>query len=78
MQKGLFKSKIFWLATISFLIAIYQLLTGRVVPDGTAEQIVAIDWSNIAQAIISLLVILARAFFSGSKISGFFGKLLPG
>ncbi len=75
MQKGLFNSKIFWLALVSFLISVVQLLTGKEIPAGTAEQIVAIDWTNIVQAILSLLVIVARAFFSGSTIGGWFGGL---
>ncbi|MCA0235452.1 MAG: phage holin [Bacteroidetes bacterium] len=76
MQKGIFKSKIFWVAAVSFLLSVVQLLTGKEVPAGTAEQIVGIDWTNIVQAILSLLVIVFRVFFSGTTIGGLFGGRL--
>ena len=78
MKKGLFKSKIFLLALAGLLLAVYQFFTGHPAPDGSAEQIAAIDWTNVGQGLLSLGVILARAFFSGTAIGGSFGGRLFG
>ncbi len=76
MKKGLFSSKIFLMALAGLLLSVYHYFTGSPAPEGTAEQIAEIDWVNVGQGLLSLAIILARAFFSGSAISGLFGGRL--
>lgn len=75
-KKGLFHSKIFWLAVINLVIAVLGGLTHKEFAPGTAEEIVSLDWGNIGQALVSLAMILARWFFTSAKIWGFTAVLL--
>lgn len=71
LSKGLFKSKIFWLAFIGFILSLVSGWTNKTFDPTTAAQIVSLDWANVAQALISTAIILARGFFTNSRISGF-------
>lgn len=75
-KKGLFHSKIFWLAVINLVIAVLGGLTHKAFAPGTAEEIVSLDWGNIGQALVSVAMILARWFFTSAKIWGFTAVLL--
>lgn len=75
MTKSLFQSKIFWTALVSFVLALLGGFTHKVITPGMADDIVALDWSNIGQAALSLGIILFRWFSSGSRISGIFPKV---
>lgn len=55
------------------LVSVYNFFTGQPAPDGTTEAITEIDWGNVGQGLLSLGIIFARAFFSGSAIGGLFG-----
>lgn len=70
LSKALFKSKIFWLAFLGFVFSLVGGWTNKTIDPGTAAEIVNLDWSNILQAAISAAVIIARAFFTNTKISG--------
>jgi hypothetical protein len=68
--KGLLKSKIVCLAIINLLIALIQFFTGRLAPEGMAEHILGLDWGSLAQALISVAMILARWLFTPRPIAG--------
>lgn len=68
--KPLFQSKEFWVAALGFLFFVLQGLTTVTVPPGTAEEIVALDYSNLGGALLSLAIIALRVFFTKTKIVG--------
>ena len=69
-MKKLFQSKIVWLSIVGFLLALIGGFTKTEIPVGLASEIVSLNWLNIGQALISLLVILVRWLFTTSRISG--------
>ena len=71
-SKALIQSKIFWLALVSFILSLLSGFTHKEFGPGTADQIVALDWGNISQALLSVGIILARWFFTGTRIGGVF------
>lgn len=70
--KSLIQSKIFWLALVNFVLAIAAGITHKTVGPTMAEDIVSLDWGNISQALLSVGIILARWFFTGTRIGGVF------
>ena len=68
--KPLFQSREFWVALLGFIFFIVQGLTTVTVPPGTAEEIVALDWTNVGGALLSLAIIALRVFFTKTKIVG--------
>lgn len=68
--KPLFRSKEFWVAALGFIFFVLQGLTTVTIPPGTADEIVALDWSNVGGALLSLAIIILRAFFTKTKIVG--------
>ena len=74
--KGFFQSKTVILALVNLVLAILGGLTHRELTY-LGQEIVALDWQNISQALISVVMIFVRVFFtSGAKISGLL-KLSP-
>lgn len=60
--KKFFQSKIFWLALISFVSVVAKGLFQVEIDIETQTEIVNLDWGNILQAIISVLLIAIRKY----------------
>lgn len=72
--KPFFKSKIVWLALLQLLFAAVNGFTKIVIPDpqNLATQITELDWTKVAMAIGSVLMLLFRVFFTNPRIVGLF------
>lgn len=66
-KKPFWQSKIVWLAFVGLLLALAGHF-GYQAPEGTAEQIVDQDWSNLVTAGINAVIIVARVFFTNKTI----------
>jgi hypothetical protein len=77
-MKGFFKSKINLAALLSLVIALFNHFSPRDFAPGTVDEVLAIDWSNVTQGALAVLILIFRNLFSGSRISGLFGGKLFG
>lgn len=68
-MKTVFQSKIVWLGIISVIIAAVKGLWKVEIDPALGEQIVNLDWSNIATAAVGAATIIARWFFTNVPIS---------
>ena len=74
--KSLLESKIFWLAVIGLVLVVVGAATGRAYDPATGdaeESIVAAIFTepfNLLQVVVNLAVIVARWFFTKTKIEG--------
>jgi len=59
---GLLKSRMFWLHAVMLVFAVVNQLTGAGLTDEVANEILNLDWSNVALAASSTLVIVLRNF----------------
>lgn len=66
--KKWYESKIVWAAFLGFLFAITGSF-GYDAPEGTADTLVNLDWSNLTTAIINAAIIVARVFFTNTRLN---------
>lgn len=58
--KAFFTSKIFWGALLMFVFAVVDGLFDIGLGEDQATEIISLDWTNIAQAVISTVIIVLR------------------
>ena len=64
-EKQWWKSKMFWLAALSFVMVVVNGVVGaEVIDQGVIEQVINLDWSNLVMALTSLVMIIIRKYFT--------------
>lgn len=58
--KSFFTSKIFWAAFLNLIFVVLNGLVGWVASPDTAEMILALDWTQVPQALLSVVIIVLR------------------
>lgn len=73
-MKGFFNSKVNWVGILMVVFYAIKQFTGYEVDSNIATQIVNQDWSNLGGALVGVLIIVLRTYFTTTAISGLFGK----
>lgn len=60
--KAFFTSKTFWLSLVSFISVAIQGLWAVEIDPATQIEIVELDWTNVLQAVVSVIIIAIRKF----------------
>ena len=73
-MKGFFNSKVNWVGILMVVFYAIKQFTGYEVDSNIATQIVNQDWTNLGGALVGVLIVVLRTYFTTTAISGPFGK----